>query len=87
MVLLIIYRAGGKRKHERSEYFLFLARYRQNRKCEARQTRSGWILEGDEKDKYDMVFQQRKYFCRVEEKKSTQSKDLSRLNRGIEKLR
>ena len=40
-----IYRAGGKRKHERSEYLLFLARYRQNRKCEARQTRSGWILE------------------------------------------
>ena len=46
-----IYRAQGKRKHERSEYLLFLARYRQNRKCEARQTRSGWILEGDEKDK------------------------------------
>ena len=44
--LSIVYRAQGKRKHERSEYFLFLARYRQNQKCEARQARSDWILEG-----------------------------------------
>ena len=38
-------RAQRKRKHERSEYLLFLARYRQNQKCEARQARSDWILE------------------------------------------
>ena len=48
-----IYRAQRKRKHERSEYLLFLARYRQNHKCEARQTRSGWILEVEELDKFE----------------------------------
>ena len=51
MFMFGIYRAQGKRKHERSEYLLFLARYRQNQKCKARQTRSGWILEVEELDK------------------------------------
>ena len=50
-----IYRAQGKRKHERGEYVLFLARYRQNKKCVARQTRSGWILEVEEVDKLEAV--------------------------------
>ena len=34
-------------KTDKCRHLLFLARYRQNQKCEARQTRSGWILEVD----------------------------------------
>ena len=110
--------AGRKRKHERSEYLLFLAQSRQNQKqhevlrhtrsgwilelgiakirvvvkygkCEARHTRSGWILEGDEKDKQDMIWFFNRGSTSVEqgERRVHRVNDLSRLNRGIEKLR
>lgn len=69
----------------RSRHLLFLARYRQNRKCEARQTRNGWILEveefarmimGGDKQWYG-IWQDNKYMI-AREKENTNSDNLEK---------